>query len=84
MDDENDFCDDCKRTIKANQDNLNRALDCLIESVSVFKARGSDMLTNIEDEEWSKMLTALDFGKFIVSGLMYSYGMPICDDKNQD
>lgn len=71
--------------LNADQDNFNRALDHLIDAVSGFKANGGDDFTNIDPEKWGEMLQVLDFARFIVSGIMYSYGISICGhDHSED
>lgn len=83
MDEESkqDFLDFIKPDIK----NMNEALDQLIDSVSTFKSNGSEMFTDdSKEEEWVKMQDAIDFAKFIFSGLMYSHGIPTCFHEEEE
>lgn len=79
---EDDECDGDH--VEVDQDNFNRALDHLIDSVSLFKATGGQDLTEIQPKDWGKMLETLDFARFIVSGLMYSYGIAICGHEHEE
>ena len=76
--------DEFLKAIKVDQENFNGALDRLIESVSSFKAQGSEMLTDVEDDQWIQMQINLDYAKFILSGIMYSYGLPLCDHDHSE
>lgn len=80
-----EFEEEALESLKADQGNFNRALDALIDSVSHFKAAGGDDLTEIKPEDWGQMLNTLDFARFIVSGLMYGYGISLCGhDHSED
>lgn len=79
MDDE-----DFKEELATDQRNFNQALDHLIDSVSHFKATGSQDLTMIKPEEWGRMMDVLQFATFVVSGLMYGYGINICGHEHDE
>ena len=80
--------EEAKAELSNDQKNLDVVMDHLIDSVSHFKSNES--LVDIEPEEWAKMLETLDITKFIISGLMYSYGIQPCghdhseDDEDDD
>jgi hypothetical protein len=76
--------EDFKEELANDQSNFQSALDHLIDSVSHFKANGDKSLVDIEPMEWAKMLETLNFATFIISGLMYSYGIPICGHDHDD
>lgn len=65
-----------QEAVKNDLSNLNSAMDRLIDSVSRFKSAGS--FDALDQNDFAKMLADLDFAKFIVSGVMYLHGMPIC------
>lgn len=76
MSDEEEIHKAYEETIKMDLSNLNTAMDRLIDSVSRFKS-----VTSLEDlghEDFARMLADLDYAKFIVSGVMYLHGIPIC------
>lgn len=62
--------------------NLNRAMDELIDTLTKFKAVSH--IDELQPQTFVDMLNALEFGHFIVSGVMYSYGMNICDHDHDD
>jgi hypothetical protein len=71
--------------IKGDVKNLNLALDRLIDSVSSFKGKGTDVFTEDDPEGlWIKMQEDLDFAKFIISGLMYAHGLPLCNHDHDE
>jgi len=75
--------EEAKAELQNDQKNLDVVIDHLIDSVSHF--RSNESLADIEMEEWAKMLEVLDLTKYIVSGIMYSYGIPPCGhDHDED
>ena len=70
---EEEFSEEFKAALQEDQSSVDDALDHLIESISIFK--GSDGIESISMEDWGHMLAALDYGKYVISGIMYSYGM---------
>lgn len=77
MDEENSEFDELyQEAIKADLSNLNSAMDRLIDSVSRFKSVPS--IDELEHTDFAKMLADLDYSKFIVSGVMYLHGIPLC------
>jgi hypothetical protein len=71
--------------IETDIDNLNGAMNRLIESVSGFMGKGTDLFTEDDAEGlWVKMINDLDYAKFIVSGLMYAHGLPLCNHDHDE
>lgn len=70
-----EFSEEFKQSLKEDQLNVDKSMDLLIDVVSKFKS--SQGIENLSTDDWAEMLTALDFGKFIISGIMYSYGMDL-------
>ena len=71
-----------EKAIRTDGDNISKAMDSLIDSVSRFKS--VERVDEISKEEWGQMLASLDYARFIVSGVMYFYGLPICGHDHED
>lgn len=77
MEEENpEFEEAYQEAIKMDLTNINSAMDRLIDSVSRFKSVRS--IDDLEPTDFAKMLADLDYSKFIISGVMYLHGLPIC------
>ncbi len=76
MSEENDFEELYQEAIKNDLTNLDSAMERLIDSVSRFKSVQS--LEDLDAVDFADMLANLDFAKFVVSGVMYLHGIPIC------
>lgn len=81
---DNGFEEAYREAIRVDLGNINSAMDGLIDSVSRFKAVQS--VDDLGPDDFANMITHLDYAKFIISGVMYLHGMPICghDDHDED
>lgn len=71
-----------RETIAMDLKNINEAMNNLIDSVSKFKS--IDSIEQLSDEDFAVMLAHLDYARFMVSGVMYLHGRPICGHDHND
>lgn len=82
MTDDDEIREHYETAIKADTENINRAMDSLIDSVSTFKA--SARADDLTPDDYANMLFSLDYAKFIISGVMYLHGLPLCGHDHED
>lgn len=74
--DEEELEEAYEKAVEADTENIKTALSGLIDTLSPFMAaRRMDELTT---EDFAAILTNLDFTKFVISGVMYTHGLPYC------
>lgn len=61
---------------------IDTAMNKLIDSVSKFKS--VETLEELKGEDFVNMLYALEHSHFVISGVMYTYGMNVYEDCDHD
>ena len=61
-----------------DQDNIDHALDHMIDSVAKFKG------DSVSPEDFYTFLNILDYTRYIIGGVMYEYGIPFMIDEDND
>lgn len=71
-----------EKTMNRDHKNLNQSLDDLIDSVSKFKA--AHRIDELTAEDFAEFLVDLDYARFVLSGVMYLHGIPLCGHIHED
>lgn len=66
----------------ADLKSIDKAMNKLIDSVSKFKS--VETLEELEPDDFVNMLYALEHSHFVVSGVMYTYGLNVYEDCDHD
>lgn len=72
-----------QKSLQNDTDNMNQAMDGLIDTVSKFKSVSS--VAELTNDDFGEMLASLQFAAFVISGIMYNHGIQMCGhDHDED
>lgn len=71
-----------EKVVKQDTENVRAAMGHLIDTVSKFMS--VERVDDLTGEDFATMVTTLDFAKFVISGVMYTHGLPYCGHEHEE